>query len=286
MLNVDFPVPILSCLVTTHLGYSAPMPVKHPPPRAKEITQVISLGGNQCAFDACERPIFVRGEPNLVGEIAHVKARREGGPRFDPNQTAEQNRSVENLMAVCKEHGDVIDDEDHLAIYTVERLQEMKRQHEAKVERRADRGWIRHSNSITRMAPNEDGDMQQITLHYWIDRTEQLQIYTPRQKEIVDTLLRLYLDLNVLCQLQEVATDNPDAPGRSLLQSYSTMKVDGVNPATGTPWTPMAHILRTMARLPEITFGEFTKFLLSPKSNATDLFVAMEKQFKSKPDPD
>lgn len=262
------------------------MPVKHPPPRAKVITQVISLGGNQCAFDACDRPIFVQGEPDLVGEIAHIKARKEGGPRFDPNQTAEENRSVDNLMAVCKEHGDAIDDDDNLSIYTVQRLEEMKRQHEAKIERRADRGWIYQPNSITKMAPNEDGEMQQITLHYWVDRTGQIQVYTPRQKEIVDTILRLYLDLNALCQLQEVARSNPDAPAKSLLQSYSTMKIDGVNPDTGEPWTPMAHILRTMAKLPEITFGEFTKSLLSADSNPTNLFVAMEKEFQSKPDLD
>lgn len=247
---------------------------------------MISLGGNQCAFDGCDRPIFVHGEINLVGEIAHIKARKEGGPRFDPNQTAEENRSVDNLMAVCKVHRNVIDDENNLKIYTVERLHEMKREHEAKIERRADRSWVRYPNSITKMAPAEDGSMQQITLHYWIDRNGNPQIYTARQKEIADTLMKLYLDLNALCQLQEVAVNNPDAPGRSLLQSYSTMKVEDVNPETGEPWTPIAHILRTMAKVPEITFGEFTKSLLSESSNATDLFVAMEKEFKSKPDPD
>lgn len=109
------------------------MPTKHPLPRAKEITHVISLSGNQCTFDSCVKPIFVRGETKLVGEIAHIKARKEGGPRFDPNQTPEENRSVNNLMAVCEEHGDAIDLEENLSIYTVERLQQMKHDHEAKI---------------------------------------------------------------------------------------------------------------------------------------------------------
>lgn len=262
------------------------MPVKHPRPRTKVIGQVIALGGTQCAFDGCDKPMFVPGETNLIGEIAHIKARKEGGPRFDPDQTAEENRSVNNLIAVCKEHGDVIDDENNLAIYTVDRLQEMKREHEAKVERRADRSWVKYPNSITQMAPAEDGSMQQITLHYWIDRNGQPKIYTARQKEIVGNLVKLYGDLNALCQLQELAMDNPDAPGSSLLQSYSTMNVDGTDPDTGKPWTPIAHILRTMAKMPEITFGEFTKCLLADGSYGTDLFVAMEKEFYSKPDPD
>ena len=262
------------------------MSVKHLRPRGREITYAISLGGNQCAFDGCDRPIFVQGETRLVGEIAHIRARKEGGPRFDPNQTAEDNRSVDNLIAVCKEHGDVIDADENLEIYMVERLHEMKREHEAKMERRADRGWIGSPNTITSQVQLEDGRTQQITLHYWVDRQGRLQIYTDRQKEIADTLMKLYLDLNALCQLQETVTNNPDAPGSSLLQRYATMKIDGVNPETNKPWAPMAHVLRTMARVPEITFGEFTKSLLARGSNATDLFVAMEKGFASKPDPD
>lgn len=262
------------------------MPIKHPLPKGPVITRVITMGGNQCAFDGCDRPIFVMNEDNLVGEIAHIKSRKEGGPRFDSNQTPEENRSFDNLMPMCNEHGDVIDADENLSIYTVERLQEMKREHEAKFERRADRSWVRHPNTIVRMAPSEEGSMQQVKLHYWRDRNGMPQIYTDRQKEIADTLMKLYLDLNALCQLQEVTVNNPDAPGRSLLQSYSTMKIEGINPDTDKPWTPIAHILRSMAKVPEITFGEFTKSLLAEGSNATDLFIAMEKEFKSKPDQD
>ena len=82
------------------------MPIKHPKPQAKEITHIISVGGNTCAFDGCDRPIFRPGETNLVGEIAHIKARKEYGPRFDLDQTPEENRSVDNLIAMCQEHGD------------------------------------------------------------------------------------------------------------------------------------------------------------------------------------
>ena len=153
---------------------------RHSPPRAKEIGRVISLGGNQCAFDACDRPIFRPDKSELLGEIAHIKARSPSGPRFDPRQSSEENRSVENLMAMCKEHADLIDLEENLAIYTVERLTAMKEEHEARVERRADRGWITWPNSITQLVPTTDGSEQQVTIYYWIDRRGQARIYTPQ----------------------------------------------------------------------------------------------------------
>ena len=177
-----------------------------------------------------------------------------------------------------------LDKNENMDIYTVERLQEMKKAHEAKIERRADRSWIKYPNQTVSQVVLGDGSMKQVTVHWWVDRHGNPQIYTDRQREIAQTLMQLYLDLNALCQLQEVAINNPDAPGRSLLQSYSTMKIKGVNPEDGKPWTPIAHILRTMAKVPEITFGEFTKSLLAGGSDATKLFVAMEKDFKSKPD--
>ena len=162
----------------------------------------------------------------------------------------------------------------------------MKHDHEAKIEKRADRGWIRHPGFITKSFPDEDGVMQLTTVYYWIDRHERTQIYTPRQKEITEILMQLYQDLNALCQLHEVAVNNPDSPAKNLFQSYSAMKITEVNPETGKPWTPIAHILRTMGKVPEVTFAEFTKFLLSESSNPTDFFVAMEKELDSKPDDD
>lgn len=262
------------------------MALKHPKPQAKDITRVISLGGNQCAFDGCTRPIFSLDQDELVGTIAHIKARSYKGPRFDINQTPDENRSADNLMPMCKEHGKVIDAPENIATYTVGRLQQMKRDHELKMDRRADRSWISNGQAMIRFAPDEDGEMQQITLNYWEDRHGNTQIMTPRQTEINALLLSLYMDINALCQLQEMTKNNPEAQGKDLLQSYATMKIDGVDPATGEPWTPVAHILRKMAKMPEITFGEFTKKLLSPESNPTDLFVAMEKELKSKPDPE
>lgn len=52
-----------------------------------------------------------------------------GGERFNPNMTNEDRRSFDNLMLMCHHHHVVTDDVER---YNVEKLKEMKRNHEAK----------------------------------------------------------------------------------------------------------------------------------------------------------
>ncbi len=73
------------------------MAIEHPNPTPKVNRQIIGLSGNQCAFDTCDRVIVNREHGVIVGKIAHIKARSENGPRFDPNQSPEENRSPDNL---------------------------------------------------------------------------------------------------------------------------------------------------------------------------------------------
>ena len=52
-----------------------------------------------------------------------------GGERFNPNMTNEDRRSFDNLMLMCHHHHVVTDDVER---YNIEKLKEMKRNHEAK----------------------------------------------------------------------------------------------------------------------------------------------------------
>lgn len=65
----------------------------------------------------------------FVGEVCHIEAAMPGGERFNPNMTNEDRRSFGNLMLMCHHHHVVIDDVEK---YNVEKLKEMKRNHEAK----------------------------------------------------------------------------------------------------------------------------------------------------------
>jgi hypothetical protein len=71
----------------------------------------------------------VQGEV-IVGEICHIKAASPNGPRYDPQQTAAQRHGFNNLILLCANHHTVIDDDPE--VYTVERLGNMKADHEAR----------------------------------------------------------------------------------------------------------------------------------------------------------
>jgi hypothetical protein len=96
-------------------------------PSTPTIKRLFARSGNRCAFPRCSSPI-VEGM-TVVGKICHIKARSEGGPRYDPLQTSAERHGYDNLILLCGRHHDVIDDD--TVAYTVERLQQMKSAHEA-----------------------------------------------------------------------------------------------------------------------------------------------------------
>ena len=146
--------------------------IVHQGPTETTKKQILAACGNQCAFTACSDIIVDRDHGVLVGKIAHIKARREGGPRFDPNQTEDENRSAANLVALCGKHHDIVDARED--IYTVKALHVMKTEHEEKIENSADRSWLRFPN----FAMQQLEGFQSVQFHYWIDRTGRPQIYS------------------------------------------------------------------------------------------------------------
>ncbi len=177
-------------------------PIRHREPTDTVKKQILAVSGNQCAFVNCTRRIVARDEAVLAGEIAHIKARGAGGPRFDPDQTEEENRSSSNLIALCSEHHTIIDNNEDT--YTVENLTNMKSVHEDTIENIADRSWIRPVNVLYQMI---GGFTEQV--RYWIDRNNEIQIYSARQLAILRTLVDVYQDVYKLCCLYQSVIDNP-----------------------------------------------------------------------------
>ncbi|WP_372027418.1 hypothetical protein P7L70_16605 [Tistrella mobilis] len=68
-------------------------------------------------------------DDTLVGEICHIKGARLGSARYDPAQSAVERHHRDNLVLMCPTHHTVIDDDE--ASYSVERLLQIKRDHEA-----------------------------------------------------------------------------------------------------------------------------------------------------------
>jgi hypothetical protein len=95
-------------------------------PTTATIKRLFALSGNRCAFSKCASTL-IDGK-KVVGRICHIKARNEGGPRFDPNQTPVERHEYDNLILMCGRHHDVIDDDEDA--YTVEYLHRLKAKHE------------------------------------------------------------------------------------------------------------------------------------------------------------
>jgi hypothetical protein len=96
-------------------------------PSAKTYNLLYAKSSNRCVFPGCANPITVN--KTLVGNACHIKAANPGGPRYDPNQTNEERHGYDNLLLMCSMHNKVIDDD--VTTYTVERLRQMKADHEA-----------------------------------------------------------------------------------------------------------------------------------------------------------
>lgn len=249
----------------------------HREPTETTKKQILSASGNQCAFTACSAIIVDRDHGVLVGKIAHIKGRKEGSARFDKNQTEDENRSATNLLGLCGQHHDIVDARED--IYTVEKMVAMKTEHEEKVENSADRSWIRFPNtSIQQIA-----GFKTTQFHFWIDRNGRPRIYSDRQLAIARTALDLYQDIDRLCQLYKMVEENPEAPGKALLQTYVKLRKENARLETGTPWSPIAQILCQMAEMPEITLGEFVTYLVQ-EGDATQLFVSRAEVLKGKID--
>lgn len=249
--------------------------IVHREPTETTKKQILAACGNQCAFTACSDIIVDRDHGVIVGKIAHIKARREGGPRFDPNQSEDENRSAGNLVALCGKHHDIVDARED--VYKVETLQTMKTEHEEKIENSADRSWLRFPN----FAMQQLKGFQTVQFHYWIDRAGRPQIYSDRKLAIARTVMNIYQDINSLCQLYEMAEQNPEAPGKSLMQSYVKLNKNKANLDEQTKWSAISQLFCQMAEIPDVTFGELLTYLVEG-GDATSLFTNRAKVLEMK----
>lgn len=101
------------------------------PPTITTIKLLFARSGNRCAYPGCTQQLGTR-EGDLVVEVCHVKAASPEGPRFDPAQTDEECRGVDNLILLCRNHHGIVDDD--VERFPVEALVEMKEAHEARFE--------------------------------------------------------------------------------------------------------------------------------------------------------
>jgi hypothetical protein len=92
--------------------------------------------GNHCAYPDCTRTLATEdqgADPVVTGEVAHIAGLRPGAARYDPSMTEDQRNHYSNLIYLCGDHHTQIDKQ--VARFSVERLRQMKEDHERAVQR-------------------------------------------------------------------------------------------------------------------------------------------------------
>ena len=87
-------------------------PAVHPEPTEATVKQLYATAltcGRPCCMQALYR-VSETGARVLNSRVAHIHARRENGPRWNPAMTGEENRGYDNLIVLCLEDASEIDD--------------------------------------------------------------------------------------------------------------------------------------------------------------------------------
>lgn len=112
----------------------------HPEPTPATV-KVLYGRALRCARPDCPRPLYKQdndtGELVLNSRVAHIRARRPGGPRWK-QMDAEDNRGPANLLLLCIEHSYEVDDRPDA--HPADLLREWKQAQLDEYER-VQRGW-------------------------------------------------------------------------------------------------------------------------------------------------
>lgn len=96
-------------------------------PSQSTVRRLFAVSGNCCCYPDCTSSL-VADDGAVLGEICHIRARNEGGARFDTSLTEAERHSFENLMLLCRNHHRIVDARN--AEHTVEMLLDIKARHE------------------------------------------------------------------------------------------------------------------------------------------------------------
>lgn len=230
--------------------------IEHREPTPNTQKNVLAASGNLCAFPDCSRLIFDLQHETLIGTVAHIHARKVGGPRFDPNQSEKENRSFANLVAMCAEHSKIIDGS-KWRDFSPETLRRWKNEHEQMVAKKADRNWIKRPNATTLILAKG----KKIHVSFWYDSTGRPRLFEPEQLAIVNTLAslkQLLLKLIYLPETLKSASRNTNVAS-ILQQNWAQFEVDE---------SLQGDLTTLMAMAANVTFAEFLGFVIDGEATS------------------
>ena len=99
-----------------------------------EIKKLALRSGGRCAFPACRIPLTTvdpqTAEIVVLGHVAHIVAQKDRGPRGDPSLSPHERDKYENLILLCTNHHQLVDNPANYARWTKEALVALREDHE------------------------------------------------------------------------------------------------------------------------------------------------------------
>ena len=88
--------------------------------------------GGVCAFPGCNQELIGNTSNDIIGQICHIVAQKEEGPRGIIDYPKEKIDNEDNLILLCPNHHRIIDTDTNT--YTVEAIKYMKLSHESHIK--------------------------------------------------------------------------------------------------------------------------------------------------------
>ena len=96
-------------------------------PRTDTLRELYIFSGNKCAMPDCKN-VLIDEYGTWIGEVAHIYAASDGGPRANTSLSQEERRGAKNLILLCRKCHKIIDD--NVEQYPAEKLFQIKEEHE------------------------------------------------------------------------------------------------------------------------------------------------------------
>lgn len=97
-------------------------------PKPETLRKLYILSGNMCAMPHCTN-VLIDKDGTWLGEVAHIHAASDGGPRANTSLSQEERRDAENLILLCRTCHRIIDR--NVQQYPAETLIKIKERHES-----------------------------------------------------------------------------------------------------------------------------------------------------------
>jgi len=177
------------------------------------IKNIYGRSYNECNHPDCDVVIIAvddkTGKVVNHGEMAHIRA-RNAGERWVKGYPKDQLNEADNLILLCANHHNVIDQKGAGAHYTIELLEEWKTKHYLAKEVAQDREWVYGPSSVTFGLGGA-----QHTLEYWRDAQDNIRFFTPEQiiaAKAAQDLAYLFAQLSGLINTIESHDPTPANP--------------------------------------------------------------------------